>query len=94
MFHKINGTLNGVNTERLRQLRRQLEPLGYEFTADMTSFKKQGTIESAVNELVPICEELGWNTEHDLKLTESGQDPAYTAKFENGRVIRKFPRGV
>ncbi len=94
MFHKVNGSLKGLAKERLRQLKKQLEPLGYEFSSDLSEFKKVGTIESAVNELVPICEQLGWNAARDLSLTETGKDGAYVSKYENGRVIRKFPRGV
>ena len=93
MYQQINGSLRGVKSERFRQLRKQLEPLGYEFSNDY-SFNKEGTIEAAINELVPVCEELGWDAEKDLHLTETNLDGAHESKFENGRVLRKFPRGV
>ncbi len=93
MFHQVNGSLRGVKSERFRKLRKQLVPLGYEFSKDY-SFSKEGTVEAAINELVPVCEELGWDAEKDLKLTETNLDGADETKYENGRIIRKFPRGV
>ena len=94
MLHKVNGSLKGLKAERLRQLQRQLQPLGYEFNQELSQFEKVGTLESAVNELVPIYEELGWDAEHDLVLEETVEDSAYSGKYVNGRVIREFPRGV
>ncbi|MBO8169884.1 MAG: hypothetical protein H0Z35_11975 [Thermoanaerobacteraceae bacterium] len=93
MLHKVNGSLKGVTRERLRRLQKQLEPLGYEFSGEF-NFSKIGTIESTVNELVPICESLGWNVEKDLELTERSENGVYESRYENGRIIRKFPRGV
>ncbi|WP_366923956.1 hypothetical protein MFMK1_000893 [Metallumcola ferriviriculae] len=94
MLNKVNGSLKGMKAERLRKLKNMLEPMGYEFSQDLSKFEKTATIESAVSELVPITEQLGFNVWEDLTLTELSEDSAYFAKYENGRVIRKFPRGV
>ncbi len=92
----IRGSLSPKPVAVVNELKRQLSKLGYEFSEGIAElqFTKPGQLEAVVIELTPIVEKAGWNVWSDLKLVQESTDKPTTAIYQDGRVIRKFPRGV
>lgn len=78
------------------KLKDKLSHMGYEFSEGLSeiAIRKPGQIEAVLNELIPVWETFGWDVEKDVELAEYSEDQAIRSKYENGRIIREFPRGV
>ncbi len=84
----VQGMLDVKLRSEARQLRQEIEPLGYEFTADGMGFAKSGRVESVINELMPICDSLGMDVD-DLRLSEYRKgDGSLRSSFAQGEIDR------
>ena len=92
----VRGKLPIKNYSAANKLQETLTGLGYEVSSADNSlfFSKPTQIEAVVNELTPIVEKAGWNVWTDLSLSQESTDKATTAVYQDGRVVREFPRGV
>ncbi|WP_227762003.1 hypothetical protein [Zhaonella formicivorans] len=78
-----------------RELKEQLQNLGYEFKENMHhyEFSKEADLEEIIDEIAPLCQSLGWNIENELTLVETHGDLAMRSIFDHGRIVREFQRG-
>jgi predicted house-cleaning noncanonical NTP pyrophosphatase (MazG superfamily) len=78
------------NTEEVKN---QLQELGYAVseTSNYFEFKKEGSLENALEEVSPICEEAGLSKEKELTLEETYPDMAMSSVYDHGRIVRKLP---
>ena len=88
----VSGKIPKPNSNT-QDIKNQLQKLGYAVweTSNHFEFEKEGSLENALDEISPICEEAGLSKEKELTLEETYPDMAMSSVYDHGRIVRKLP---